>query len=341
MRRAYFVCDSCGDCGYLADDALGIDGYLSIHGRRLACLAGAQESFAKAGQLLHELAGWELSDEAIRQACHREAKAMADWRAQTGVLAETFQEAAGEAEFQTDAAKVNTDSGWRDMKLAIFARRPLGEPATPAEWDQRDLPQPTTRVAFAAIESIEVFGPRWRQWARQLGLTETASLNILGDGADWIWQQAEQQFPGARQCLDIFHACEHLGAAARDLFGEGSAAATVWREEGRQALLADGWWGLCGHIGKTLAADNAPWRQTILDKVTAYFAKHTERLGYCQRLYSGRAIGSGMIEGACKQLIVRRLKQTAARWTVVNANRMAELCCVVHGDCWAEYWMAV
>jgi hypothetical protein len=339
LQRAYFVC-ACGDSGYLADDALGIDGYLTTQARRLACLAGAHESFAKAGQLLHELAGWELCDESIRQACHREARAMADWRAQSGVLEEQFGRATGEAEFQTDAAKVNTDSGWRDMKLGVFARRPLGESATPAQWDQRKLPRPTIRVAFAAIETIDVFGPRWQQWAVQLGLTEPSRLSILGDGAEWIWQQAQQQFPGARQCLDIFHACEHLGGAARELFGEGSAAAAAWLDEGRQGLLADGWFGLCEHIGKTLAADNASCRQTILDKVTAYFARHTERLGYCQRLYSGRAIGSGMVEGACKQLIVRRLKQTAARWTVVNANRMAELCCVAHGDCWAEYWMA-
>ena len=52
--------------------------------------------------------------------------------------AESFAAAAGDVEFQVDAAKVNTTGGWRDMKVGIFARRERGEPATPAEWDERD-----------------------------------------------------------------------------------------------------------------------------------------------------------------------------------------------------------
>ena len=144
----------------------------------------------------------------------------------------------------------------------------------------------------------------------------------------------------AAQCLDIFHGCEHLGTAAKALFGEGTDEARQWREEGRQRLLCDGWWGLCEHLGATLAKDNAAWRQEIVDGLTNYFAKHRDRLGYCQRLYMGRSIGSGMIEGACKQLIVKRLKQTAARWTVDNANRMAGLCCLAHSDDWTAYWLA-
>ncbi len=75
--------------------------------------------------------------------------------------------------------------------------------------------------------------------------------------------------------------------------------------------------------------------------LTTYLAKHTGRLGYCARLYAGRSIGSGMVEGAVKELIGTRLKQTGARWTVVNANRMAELCCVAHSDDWTQYWLAV
>ena len=54
----------------------------------------------------------------------------------------------------------------------------------------------------------------------------------------------------------------------------------------------------------------------------------------------GEPIGSGLIEGACKQVIGKRMKQTGARWTVANANRMAELCCLTYSDQWAEYWLA-
>ena len=50
-----------------------------------------------------------------------------------------------------------------------------------------------------------------------------------------------------------------------------------------------------------------------LDELMSYLAAHTERLNYCHRPYTGQAIGSGMVEGAAKNPIGRRLKQTGAR----------------------------
>lgn len=339
LRRAYFVCPGCHEAGHLADAALGIDGYLSPQATRLACLAGACESFAKAERLLRELAGWDLSDEAVRRACLAEAKAVADWRATDDGCGASFRQAAGELEFQTDAAKVNTDTGWRDMKLGVFAKRPLGAAAKPEEWESRQLPRPAARVAFAAIETSEQFGARWPAWAARLGADDPALLSVLGDGAEWIWNEAGRHFPGSRQCLDIFHAAEHIGTAAKALYGEGSPEAAAWLSSGREALLKDGWWGICAHIGQALAEGNAPGRQAALDDLTGYFAKHTERLGYCQRLSTGRSIGSGLVEGAVKEVIGKRLKQTGARWLVGNANRMAELCCLAHGNGWDDYWL--
>ena len=40
-------------------------------------------------------------------------------------------------EFQTDATKLNTLGGWRDMKIAVFARRQAGPPAEAEHWDRR------------------------------------------------------------------------------------------------------------------------------------------------------------------------------------------------------------
>ncbi len=71
-----------------------------------------------------------------------------------------FAEVGGDVEFQLDATTVDTPGGWRDMKHGILARREPGEKATAAEWDRRDLPGPTARVAFAAIKSIDPFAPR-------------------------------------------------------------------------------------------------------------------------------------------------------------------------------------
>ena len=340
IARAYVTCYQCGVGGYPLDARLGIDGFLTRQATRLACRAGAQHSFAAAEDLLADLCGWHVSDERLRQACQEEARRIADWQAQNPAAPAAFTQASGVIEFQTDAAKVNTDTGWRDMKIAIFAKRPLGPSATPAEWDTRHLPKPTARVAIAAIEGIDPFAPQWRPWMERLRILTGASISVLGDGAEWIWDHAHAQFPGSAGLLDIYHASEYIANAGKALFGEGTPAAAAWLVQGRQALLADGWWGICEHVGQTLATDQAPERHPAVAGLLSYLAKHVDRLNDRLRLHQGRSIGSGMVEGAAKNLVGKRLKQTGARWKVDNVNKMAELCCLNDSSQWTAYWTA-
>jgi hypothetical protein len=335
--RAYFACRACGSGGYLADGWLGLEGYLTRGATRLICLLGGRGSFAIAERLFAACCGWAVSDETIRLACERQSGPIAGFHA-TPAAAAAFAGAAGDVEFQLDATTGNTTGGWRDMKIGIFARRERGEPATPADWDRRDLPAPTTRAAFAAIETIDDFAPRWSEWAARLGIKDLTTITVLGDGAEWIWNAALKQFGNCHQVLDVYHAAEHVSDAGKGLYGEGTAAAARWLEEGRRRLLSDGWAGLCDHIGATLTSAPELAGHTALGELTGYFAVHTERLNYCHRLYTGQSIGSGMVEGAAKNLVGRRLKQTGARWDVENVNKMAELCCLTYSDHWNLYW---
>jgi hypothetical protein len=339
VSRAYFKCPACRLGEYVLDASLGLHGFLSRQARELVCLTCADVSFDKADRLMDRLLGWSVCDETARLVCYKEGAAMAAWQASAPAACEKFRKANGEVEFQTDAAKVNTLEGWRDVKLGIFAKRALGEPATPAEWDERDLPKPTARVCFAAMETSEEFGKRWRPYANRLGIIETEKISVLGDGAEWIWTEAAQQFPGAPGLLDVYHAREHISDAGKKLFAEKEAER--WLEEVGGALLSDGWFGLCEQMGKAMRPDDAPARREVFEELVGYFAKHTTRLNYCARLYAGRSIGSGMVEGACKNLVGKRLKQTGARWHVRNVVRMAGLACLAYSDGWDAYWLAV
>ena len=338
IQRLYLTCFACGLSDTPLDQRLGLEEFLRSGARRLVCLTGATHAFAAAEKLLAELLGWTLSDEAIRQVCQGEATAMSDWREAAPAAVSAFQDAAGAIEFQTDAAKVNTTDGWRDMKIGIFAKRPAGKPATSAEWDQRVLPAPTARYAFAAIEAIEEFGPRWRLVAENLGIHEFATVSVLGDGAEWIWKQATASFPGSTGLLDIYHAAEHLSDTAKQLFGDGTATARAWTASARMALLTDGWWGICEKLGQTLSDPSLEPKRGVVEELTGYLAKHTEHLNYAHRLHTGRSIGSGLVEGAAKNLVGKRLKQTGARWRVDGVNAMAELCCLIYSNDWDNYW---
>jgi hypothetical protein len=336
LLRAYFACPGCGQGGAHVDRLLGLDGFLTRQATRLVCLTGGRMAFAPAAGMPQACCGWTVSDETIRSACEGQSGPIAEFHARPAAGA-AFGEAAGEVEFQLDGTTVNTTGGWRDMKVGIFARREPGEKATAAQWETRDLPGPTARVAFAGIEPIDRFAPRIGDWAGRLKLTDTAATTTLGDGAAWIRNAAAEQLPGSAGVLDIDHASAHISDAGKGLFGEGSAA-KAWLEEGRALLLSDGWAGLCDHIGATLLKAPELSGHAALGDLTGYFAAHTERLNYAHRLNTGRSIGSGMVEGAAKNLIGKRMKQTGARWVAGNADAMAGLCSLSYSDHWDLYW---
>jgi hypothetical protein len=328
LTRLYVVCPRCRCGRHPLDERLGVAGFVSPLAQRLLCLAGASWSFDRAAAHLKEFCGLSVGDNTIRAACHAHGGAARDWQRDAPEATAAFRAAAGAVEFQTGGTAVNTTEGWREMRLSIFAKRRRGRPAVgPGDWEQRGSPVPHTRVVQAGIRTGGQLGPAWRRMAGRLGLRATAAVTAVADGARWIWNQLAAYLPGAAGVLDIYHASEHLWAAAHARFGEGSAEARAWVAARRATLLAGGAVALLAEL------TGAEWAA-----VRRYFEPHREHTGYAARLAAGQAIGSGLVEGACKQVIGRRLKQTGARWKVRRVERMAALCAVQASDQWEAYW---
>ena len=332
LRRDYV-----SGAGFAADAVLGVDGYLTAAAARMAVLAGVRQSFAKAEQLLAELCGWELDDDTIRAATHRAARQAAAARPRRGD-AERFGRADGVIEVPIDAGKVNTTDGWRDVKVAAFAKREAGAPAAPAQWADRDLPAPTVRAVVAAIEGAGEFAGRVRAEADRLGVTAAADVTVLADGAEWIWALAGEVVPQAAGVLDVYHAVEHIAAAANALWGDGTPPAAAQLDAGRAALLSGGKAALERWIGAAFGSAPPGASTDPLLGLAAYFAKHPTRLGYRERLADGRSIGSGLVEGTVKQLINLRLKRTGARWRADHVGPLVELIALADSPDWLPYW---
>jgi hypothetical protein len=325
LTRLYLVCPRCRTARHPLDERLGVAGFVSPHAQRLLCLAGASWSFDRASANLKEFCGLSACDNTIRSVCQGHGGAMRDWQRDDPAASAGFRSAGGEVEFQTDGTMVNTTAGWREMRLSIFAKRRRGRPA--AGWEQRDLPAPHVRVVQAGIRTGDQLGPQWRRMAARLGLTDAGSVTVIADGAKWIWAQVSGHLPGAAGVLDIYHASARLWAAAQAAFGEGSGAAAAWVAARRAALLRGGASSLLAELA------GAAW-----SGLRGYFEPHRDHTGYAERLASGRSIGSGLVEGSCKQVVGRRLKQTGARWRVRRVERMASLCAVLASGQWDAYW---
>jgi hypothetical protein len=338
IARRYYHCQDCG--GVSPWDAwAGLDKRsLTREARRMATLAGMSWSFDKAQRHLWEFCHLRISDDTIERVCQEEGIKVNKWMAQSPQPVQRFTQASGQVEFSTDGLKINTVDGWREMRISVWAKREACRPCNPQQWDQRVLNEPGARLATCAIARSNVIGSQWQRFTRLLGLEQTA-MSVLADGAKWIWKESAKRFSSQCQwCLDIFHNSEHLHGCGKALFGEGPQAA-AWAEAKRMELLTHNGPAVIEGLKRerlTLAAEKQP----ALEGLLGYLEENRDSMWYRQRLEQGLPIGSGLIEGACKNTLGARLKANSARWRVRRVQRVGALRCLDYSDQWDAYWLA-
>jgi hypothetical protein len=340
--RRYWKC-VCAEAGaYAADTLLGVEGErYSKTVQKHCCRLAADLSFALTSENLAEMLGVDLVPETVRTLVEKHGQAMSRFQATDTATEKAFQEAKGEVEFTTDAGKVNTrEEGWKDLKIGVIAKREAGSPTTVDDWPKQRLPLATIVLAFAMIAPAKEFRKSWKRRLQRLGVKCMASVHVLADGASWIWKAVGRVLTGCVQTLDIYHANHHLHKCAERIHGEGTREAQTAYEHGRSLLVRQGWKGVCQWVAELLDVTEEKERERrrkATDRLLVFYAKHSNRLNYAERLQSGRAIGSGQVEGEAKTLGLR-LKRRGARWKKKNVQPMASLVCVRHTDQWEPYW---
>ena len=218
----------------------------------------------------------------------------------------------------------------REAKVGcVFTQTRLDEEKRPVR-DERS----TTYVG--AIEKAEPFAWRIYTEALRRGLRRAEQVIVLGDGAPWIWNIAEEHFPSAVQIVDIYHAREHLAQIGKVVYGEGTLVAKRWAAA-RSKQLDAGRVEAVVRALKTLHPRGSQARHAVR-KAIAYFQTNAHRMRYAEFRHQGLFVGSGVVEAGCKTLIGLRLKQSGMQWTVRGANAIIALrCCELSGR-WEEFW---
>jgi hypothetical protein len=220
----------------------------------------------------------------------------------------------------------------RECKLgAVFTQTTVDDKGRPV----RDEGS-TTYVG--AIETAEEFGLRIYTEAWNRGWERATIRVVMGDGSHWIWNNADQHFPGAIQIVDLYHAREHLWDLARKLKPADEAAQKRW-------LMSKLDWLENGKIEKLALAlrkladaeQNSELAKAICVEAE-YFDGNRDRMRYPEFRKKNLFVGSGVIEAGCKTVIGSRLKQSGMFWTVRGANAIIALrCCLLNGQL-EDYW---
>ena len=216
----------------------------------------------------------------------------------------------------------------------------LGCAFTQTTWDQEGyaIRDPDSTTYVGAIETAEEFGKRIYLEAWKRGWSRAEKKVVMGDGAEWIWNLADQYFPGATQIVDLFHARQHLWDLARKLHPNDESGQNRWMMI-HQDLLDN-----C-KIKKLVTSLRSIDTQSaeLADKLrieAEYFRRNARRMRYPKFRRQHLFVGTGVIEAGCKTLIGSRCKQSGMFWTVRGANAILALrCCQFNGE-FENYWEA-
>lgn len=338
IARRYYACRHCRQTFTPWDDWAGVDSIqVTPHARKVVVTVASAWSFDRASTKLKEICSMKVSDDTIERICQREGDSARRWLRGAAETARAFEQTQGDPEFYSDGLKVNTTDGWREMRLNLLQKRERAAPAGPEQWNQRVLPDAGIRLASCAIADSRLTGAMWKQWSRQMGLTDSSDLSVIADGAAWIWEQARQRLsPKASWCVDVYHVSQHLHDCAKAMLGEGHAAQR-WAETELNELIRSGGPKFIERLDQQIKKCDGQTRRQALTCLRGYLQANRDRMWYAQRLREGKPIGSGAIEGACKK-VGARLKLNSARWRSRRAERFGALLCLDYTDQMSAYW---
>ena len=218
----------------------------------------------------------------------------------------------------------------REVKLGcVFTQ-------TTTDEQNRPVRDEASTTGTAAIENADEFGRRIYTEAWERGWSRAEKKVVIADGAEWIWNIADQYFPGAIQIVDLYHARQPLWDLARSLYPHEETRQKRWMTR-RQAKL-DG--GEIEKLARSLRSVDTDLAE-LADKLrieSEYFERNAARMRYPEFRRQHLFVGSGVIEAGCKTVIGLRLKQSGMFWTVRGANAIIALRCHRLSRKFDHYW---
>jgi hypothetical protein len=350
IERAYYYCPQCHQGQCPRDRELKIvDTDYSPGVRRMLAVVGSETSFDRGRTQLELLAGLTVT----RKAVERHAEAIGGdiaKREQTQIqralqldlpvvvgprIPILYIEMDGTsvpvvlAETEDRQGKNGEQAHSREVKLgAVFTQTTVDE-------EGRPLRDEASTTYTGAIEPAEQFGRRLYSEAWERGWSRADKKVVLGDGAVWIWNIADREFPGAIQIVDLYHAREHLWDLAGQVFADDKEKKR-WGARMQAALDA----GKIEQIVRILRSFPAPHPDLAetLRTEADYFERNAQRMRYPVFRQQKLFVGSGVIEAACRTVIAQRLKLSGMFWTVRGANAIIALRCCRLNARFDDYW---
>lgn len=205
-------------------------------------------------------------------------------------------------------------------------------PKARAKWLRASVTDDTRQAVVKMFDEAHRRDPEHhRQWVVLVdGLTHQLEV---------IEAEAKKRGVDVVLVVDLIHVLEYLWKAAWCFFEEGDSKAEKWVQDRAIAVLE----GRSSHVAagirrKATCLGMSKSERKGADVCARYLINKRPYLDYPTALAQGWPIATGVIEGACRHLIMDRMAVTGARWSLVGAEAVLKLRALNSNGDFEAYW---
>jgi hypothetical protein len=167
-------------------------------------------------------------------------------------------------------------------------------------------------------------------------------IQVVTDGDPDLACYQTEYFPEAIHTVDIMHVIEKIWKAGECLHSEGSDELKSWMKRqknrlygGKEAVIVAELRSVLEATPKTGPGNKG--RRERLTKAIKYLDKRLTKMNYATLIEQDMEIGSGMVEGAIKNLIGKRCDHGGMRWIKERAEAVVQLRCIEANGDWEAF----
>jgi len=224
-------------------------------------------------------------------------------------------------------------------------------PDTPSPYENKPVPpKPLNKHVRASMhrDDADTLQPArkeifdWLEQEYKARNPKGSNINLLlMDGEEKLWSMGDElNIPGTLiEILDIIHASSYIWTGIQALYPKNTVIQNIPLVKVQVGHLLE------GHASTVIRSFR--WQATHMNlkgtrlkeinKVCNYLQKNIERMKYNEYLAAGYPIGSGVMEGACRNVVVDRMECSGMRWVMNGAKSMLNIRCIHLNGNWEHF----
>ena len=223
------------------------------------------------------------------------------------------------SETQGRAGKDGGRAGTREVKIGCFFTQTGLDPAT-----SEPVQDPNSVSYISTFTAADSFAVQVKAEYLRRGFDQIRQPVVLGDGAKWIWNIADDRFPHATQIVDYYHAREHLADLTK-LLTPLLDDPTGWETQLIDHLDLGDTTAIADAVTTLNLTIQAPDLARPAATEVGYFTGNHHRMQYAEFLANSYYIGSGPVESACNTIVKQRAKRAGMHWTIPGLDPVLAL----------------